>query len=139
VSKEARTVKGDDIANRLLDLAIFCLGLVSRIEATTTGKHIARQLVRCSSSSGANYEEARSAESHADFIHKLGIGAKEVRETIWWLRLIDRARLAPRDDVAHWIDEANQLLAILIASARTARGRAQQCEAPRLRAAPRIP
>ena len=108
------------------------------IEATTTGKHIGRQLTRCSSSPGASYEEARSAESLADFIHKLGIAAKEMRETVWWLRLIDRARLAPQEDLAHWIDEANQLLSILIAPARIARGRVPQREALRLRAAPRI-
>lgn len=124
-------MRGDDIASRLLDLAINCLSLASQIELTPTGKHIARQLIRCSTSAGANYEEARSAESLADFIHKIGIAAKETRETGWWLRLVDRASLAPKGDVTRWGDEANQLLAILISSARTARGRASQGAANR--------
>ena len=116
-------MKGDDIANRMLDLAIASLALASHIEATPAGKHIAGQLIRCSTSAGANYEEARSAESRADFVHKIGIAAKEMRETGWWLRLADRAHLATKGDVARWAEEANQLLAILISSARTARGR----------------
>jgi four helix bundle protein len=119
-------MKGDDIASRMLDLAIACLALASQIEHTFAGKHIARQLIRCSTSAGANYEEARSAESLADFIHKIGIAGKEMRETGWWLRLTDRAHLAAKGDVARWADQANQLLAILISSARTARGRAAQ-------------
>ena len=74
-------MKGDDIANRLLDLAIASLQLATRLEGTPAGKHIARQLIGCSTSTGANYEEARSAESPADFAHKVGIAAKEVGET----------------------------------------------------------
>ena len=128
-------MKGDDIASRMLDLAIACLALASQIELTFAGKHIARQLIRCSTGAGANYEEARSAESLADFIHKIGIAAKEMRETGWWLRLTDRAHLASTGDMARWADEANQLLAILISSARTARGRA----GPKAHTAPAIP
>lgn len=116
-------MKGDNIANRLLDLAIASLQLAGRIEGTPTGKHIARQLIRCSTSTGANYEEARSAESPADFAHKVGIAAKEVGETAWWLRITDRARLAPSEDTARWLREARELVAILTASARTARKR----------------
>ena len=116
-------MKGDDIVSRMLDLAIASLALASQIEGTPAGKHIARQLIRCSTSVGANYEEARSAESRADFVHKIGIAAKEMRETGWWLRLMDRAHLAAKGDVARWVNEANQLLAILISSARTARVR----------------
>ncbi len=121
-------MKGDDIADRLLDLAIACLRIAGQIELTPAGKHIARQLIRCSTSTGANYEEARSAESRADFIHKIGIAAKEVRETAWWLRLVDRARLGrgPDAGASRWVNEANELLAILISSARTARKGADQ-------------
>jgi len=119
-------MRGDDIAGRLLDLAIACLQIASQIELTPAGKHMARQLIRCSTSVGASYEEARSAESRADFIHKIGIAAKEARETGWWLRIVERARLTPHGDIPRWLDEANQLLAVLIASARTARRRAGQ-------------
>ncbi len=116
-------MKGDDIANRLLDLAIASLQLATRIEHTPAGKHIARQLIRCSTSTGANYEEARSAESPADFAHKVGIAAKEVGETAWWLKITDRARLAPSAETNRWVGEARELVAILTASARTAKKR----------------
>ena len=116
-------MKGDDISNRLLDLAIASVQLATRIDSSPLGKHIARQLIRCSTSTGANYEEARSAESPADFAHKAGIAAKEAGETAWWLRIADRARLAPAMDTARWVSEARQLVAILTASARTARKR----------------
>jgi four helix bundle protein len=116
-------VKGDNISDRLMDLAIFCSKLVARLGATAIGRHYAGQLARCSSGAGANYEEARSAESRADFIHKIGVAAKEVRETYWWLRFLDRGRIAPVEDIARWAEEANQLVCILTASVRTARAR----------------
>ena len=93
------------------------------IEHTPAGKHIARQLIRCSTSTGANYEEARSAESPADFAHKVGIAAKEVGETAWWLKITDRARLAPSAETNRWVSEARELVAIPTASARTAKTR----------------
>ena len=67
---------------------------------------------------GANYGEARAAESPADFIHKVGVAAKEVREMLYWLELVKRTALISVN-LDHGIDEADQLVAILIASART--------------------
>ena len=116
-------MKGDDIASRLLDLALASLHLASQMETSPSGKHIARQLIRCSTSCGANYEEARSAESPADFAHKAGIAAKEAGETAWWLKLTERARLVPSAETARWAKEARELVAILTASARTAKRR----------------
>lgn len=116
-------MKGDDIANRLLDLAVACLRLATELEANAVGKHIARQLIRCSSSGGANYEEARSAESSADFVHKVAIAGKEVGETTYWLLLTRRAGLSTGEELGRWIDEGRQLVRILSASARTAKGR----------------
>ncbi len=77
-------------------------------------------------SAGANYEEGRAAESRADFVHKVRVAAKEARETIFWLRLTQRSALASAHDVEQLdslIVEANELTAILTASARTARER----------------
>src|SRR5262245_8027421 len=85
--------KGADIAERLLDLGVHVVRLVRTLPRDVAGRHVAAQLVRSSTSAGANYEEARAAESRADFIHKLGIAAKELRETIYWLRLIQRASM----------------------------------------------
>jgi len=71
-----------------------------------------------------NYEEARGAESSADFVHKVRIALKELRETRYWLKLVLRAGLVTRSDtLPPLIDETSQLIAILTASASTAKSR----------------
>lgn len=116
-------MKGDNIADRLLDLAVACLNLAAGIETSSIGKHIARQVTRSSTSGGANYEEARSAESPADFAHKAAVAGKEVGETVYWLRVTRKAGLETTIDLDRWIDEGQQLVRILGKSARTARSR----------------
>jgi four helix bundle protein len=118
-------MKGDDIANRLLESAAQVLCIVAELLAAGAAKHVARQLTRAGTSGGANYEEARGAESRADFAHKILVAAKEVGESVYWLRLIERAELARRDRVSPAIQEGTELVAILKASARTARARVE--------------
>jgi four helix bundle protein len=84
---------------------------------------VASQVVRSATGGGANYEEARAAESRQDFIHKVGVAAKEVREAVYWLELIRRTAWTKRD-LSAVAREASELAAILGASARTARARA---------------
>ncbi|MBI3722350.1 four helix bundle protein [bacterium] len=62
-------MKGDDIADRLLEFSAQVLLIVGELPANGAGKHVARQLTRAGTSGGANYEEARAAESRADFAH----------------------------------------------------------------------
>jgi four helix bundle protein len=116
-------VKGDDIAGRLLEFTAEILRLIGKLDDSVTAKHVARQLTRAGTSGGANYEEARSAESRADFAHKVLVAAKEVRESVYWLRLIERAGLVRSDRLAAAIAEGGELVAILRASANTARSR----------------
>ena len=85
--------RGDDIADRLLDLAAAVLRLLPALANAPEAKAVTKQLERCAPAGGANYEEARGAESRSDFIHKVRIALKEVRETRYRLRLILRARL----------------------------------------------
>jgi four helix bundle protein len=115
---------GNDIAERLLELAHVALRLASRLPKDPAGRHVASQLIRSATGGGANYEEARAAESRGDFIHKVGIAAKEVRETKYWLALIERSGWT-RADLAGLIREVSELSAILAASARTARANAR--------------
>ena len=118
--------KGDDIADRLLALAAFVLRLLPRLETKREARNLARQLERCATSGGANYEEARGAESTADFIHKLRVALKEVRETRYWLKLALKANLVhDPPSVEQTIRETDALIAILIASCRTARRNAR--------------
>ena len=103
------------------------------ISVTSAGKKIADQLVRCATSIGANYEEAHSAQSRADFAHKMQIALKESRETRYWLCVILEAELASGFGVEALIDEATQLRAILGKSVATIRGTAR----PDLKALPK--
>ena len=96
-----------------------------RAASTIVGKHIARQLTKAATSGGANYEEARGAESRADFAHKVQGAAKEVRESVYWVKLIQRTRLSCSPTLAWIIREGSELVAILKASAKTARERAK--------------
>src|SRR6476660_7472518 len=92
-SKESRMVK-NDIPDRLLDFAARVGIMTDSLPARKRlARHIAGQLVRCSTSPGATYEEAHGAESKADFVHKLSLGLKELREAHYWLRLIVRSQL----------------------------------------------
>lgn len=116
-------MKGDDIADRLLDFSTETLTVIANLKQTSEAKHVARQLTRAGTSGGANYEEARGAESRADFAHKVSIAAKEVREAVYWLKLIQRSGLS-KVPVSPWlIQEGNELIAILRASGKTARSR----------------
>ena len=112
---------GQDIASRLTQLASLSVKIACTLPKTPPYKHLVQQLARAGTAGGANYEEARGAESRADFIHKIGVATKEVRETLYWLRLARLSGLGPPQLLDRAIDEAVQLAAILGASSRTAR------------------
>lgn len=120
-------MKGDDIADRLLHFAVGVIGVVGEMSTSSAGKHVARQLTRAGTSGGANYEEARAAESRADFTHKVSVAAKEVGESVYWLQVVKFARLADDEErLTDLVDEGRQLTAILKSSARTAKSRAAE-------------
>ena len=84
---------GDDIADRLLEFASRALRIVGGLPNSREGKHVAGQLVKAGTAGGAHYEEARGAESKADFAHKVLLAAKEVGEAVYWIRLANRGGL----------------------------------------------
>jgi four helix bundle protein len=114
------TARGGDIAERLLDLAAAVVRLVAKLPRSAIPRHIGLQIARAATSAGANYQEARHAESRDDFIHKVGVAAKELSETFYWLRLLQKLGL-PADPAL--LRETDELVAILVASAHTARTR----------------
>jgi len=73
--------------------------LTLRLSRNIPGRHVARQLLRSATSGGANYEEACAAESKPDFVHKLQIVLKELRESRYWLRVVEDSALLAREDV----------------------------------------
>jgi four helix bundle protein len=111
----------DILSDRLLDLAARVGNVVDALPDTRLGRHIASQLVRSGTSPLPNYEEARGAESRADFVHKLNIALKELRESRAWLRLIIRSALLPAVRLEELLDEATQLCNIVAKSVVTAK------------------
>ena len=114
-------VTADVIEERLIDFAVRIIKLVDAFPETLAGKHIARQLLRSGTSPAPNYAEARGAESHADFIHKLKIALKELNESCVWLRMVCQADLIKVERMKSLIDENQQLCRILNASITTSK------------------
>ena len=105
--------KGDDIAALLVTFAAGVIDLASDGPRDAAGRHIATQLIRSGTASGANYEEARGAESVRDFVHKLRIADKEMREARYWLELV-AVSWSGQSVVARGLSrEANELVGIL--------------------------
>ncbi|MCH7938438.1 MAG: four helix bundle protein [Candidatus Marinimicrobia bacterium] len=113
----------NDISERLLNFAVGIIKLAPRLNKTAVGRHISGQLTKSGTSSGANYEEACAAESRADFIHKLQIVLKELRETLYWLRLIKKAALISSNDknLLGLLQETEELTNIIAKSIITAK------------------
>jgi four helix bundle protein len=105
----------------MLSYGVTGLELGKLIARSWMGQHVAKQLVRSATAAGANYEEARAAESRADFVHKLQLVLKELRESRYWLRLAAANRMLPARDVATPLDEADQLIRIFVKSLVTTR------------------
>jgi four helix bundle protein len=112
----------DVMCDRILDFADRVATVVEVLPDTRLGNRIANQLLRSGTSSIGNYEEACAAESKNDFVHKLRICLKEVRESRGWLRLTARRQLVPPARLADLIDESEQLARMLGQSIATARG-----------------
>ncbi len=112
-----------DLEERLLSYAARIIRLVESLPKTLVGRRIGDQLLRCGTSAGANYEEARGAESREDFVHKLQIALKELRESNYWLRLLVKAGKVPNDRLADLVDESTQLRAMLSKAVATAKSK----------------
>ena len=113
--------KARELSERLLNYSAEIVKLTIKIKKTSVGKQMANQLLRCGTSVGANYEEACGAESRADFIHKLQIVFKEVRESLYWLSLIQKTVMLANKDLSKIIDETRQISNILAKSIITAK------------------
>jgi four helix bundle protein len=110
------TRASDALLERLLEFAARIGKVVDALPETKLGRHYSGQLVRCGTSPAPNYAEACGAESRKDFIHKLSIGLKELRETHCWLMLIVKANLLPEERMTDLDRECVELMSILAKS-----------------------
>jgi four helix bundle protein len=108
---------------RLLDFAARVGKVVDGLPNTRMGRHIGGQFVRSGTSPAPNYEEACAAESRADFVHKLSICLKELRESRCWIRLIIKTEMLPQHRMGELLDECNQLCNIIAQSIVTAKAK----------------
>ena len=111
-----------DLEDRLIDFVVRIIPISESLPKTRIGRHVSGQIVRCGTSPAPNYGEAQGAESGADFIHKMKICLKELRETRVWLLIMVKAELVkPVSKLDPLIDENNQLISIFVRSIQTAR------------------
>ena len=110
------------ICDRAFEFARRIVGLCDQLsERGFSSYHLAKQLIRCGTSIGANAEEAQEGQTKADFIAKMCISRKEARETVWWLRLAVASGKLTADNVKWELSEANQLLGMIRSAVKTAR------------------
>ncbi len=110
-----------DLEERMLQFSTSIVKLLEELPNTRAGNHVANQLLRSGTSPYANHAEAQAAESRSDFIHKLRICLKELRETKRWIMLIQRAALARQAErMNDLLLECEELIKIFMQSIRTA-------------------
>ncbi|HID69947.1 MAG TPA: four helix bundle protein [Desulfobacterales bacterium] len=111
-----------DLEERLLEYSVRIIKVVEQLSDTKAGKHVAGQLLRSGTSPYPNHGEAQAAESRRDFIHKMGISLKELRETERWLKLIHRVPLIEKPELlTDILQETDELLKIFVTSIKTAK------------------
>lgn len=123
--KEESKIRQFDLEDRLVEFAVRVISVVEALPDTRAGRHIANQLVRSGTSPAPNYGEAQSAESTDDFIHKLKLSLKELRETNIWFKIIMRKPLCSTVKMEPLVQECNELISIFVKSIETARRNAK--------------
>ena len=110
-----------DLNGRTRKFAVAVLSFAARMPRTTASRVVEEQLVKAASSVGANYREAGRAESRRDFIHKVGVAAKECAEAQYWMEIVTEANIGDPENCAQLSQECSEILAILVAIGRNAR------------------
>jgi four helix bundle protein len=114
-------VKKFDLEERLVKFAVLIISLAESLEDSMAGKYIAGQMIRSGISPALNYGEAKSAESANDFIHKMKVALKELRETYISLLIIQEKPLTKKNELlSQCLKEGNELIAIFVKSIQTA-------------------
>lgn len=110
-----------NLEDRLIDFAVDIIHLSETLVNTKAGNHLSGQLLRSGTSPALNYGEAQSGESRKDFIHKIKVVLKELRETLICLKIIFRAKLySEKVLIQKVLKESNELVSIFVKSIDTA-------------------
>ena len=120
-------MKKFDLEDRFIDFTIRISNVVDEIDDSKLGTNIAGQLIRSGSSPALNYGEAQSAESRKDFVHKMKIILKELKESRICLKIIERKPLITNaKKLAPIMKETEELIAIIYKSIETAKSNMQK-------------
>ena len=112
----------DDFKKRTKAFALRIIRLAESLPETPTARAIRNQIIRSGPAIGANYRAACRAKSKADFISKMGTVEEEADETIFWMELLIEAGVVKRSRISDLLEEANEILSIVVTSIKTARG-----------------
>ena len=115
----------EEFKGRTKTFALRIIRLVEALPKTRTSDVITKQLLRSATAVGANYRAACRARSHPDFISKMGIVEEETDESVYWLELLVESGQVKKPLVENLLQEANEILSMVIASLKTARARKQ--------------
>lgn len=110
-----------DLEDRLVGFAARCINVSDALPATKAGQHLAGQLCRSGTSPALNYGEAQGAESRKDFVHKMSVSLKELRETLICLKIVINAKMLTLEKLQPLTDEADELISIFVTSIKTAK------------------
>lgn len=111
-----------DLEERLIEFAVLIIEISESLNNTRAGNHICGQLVRSGTSPALHYGEAQSAESRNDFVHKLKILLKELRESLVSLKIIKRVSLSKKMEIVdRGLAECNEIISIFAKSIETAK------------------
>ena len=114
-------MKKQDLEERLINFAVLIIDLVESMPSSRSANHMGGQLLRSGTSPALNYGEAQSGESRNDFIHKIKIVLKELRESYVGLKIIYQSKLfASEEKILLALRESNELIAIFVKSVQTA-------------------
>jgi four helix bundle protein len=111
----------NDLANRTKLFAVSIIKLIGILPKNLVSKVISKQILRRGTSVGAQYREARRARSRAKFTSKIDSAIQELDETIYWLELLVDSQITPLDTIQAIYKEAQELIAILVTSSKTAK------------------
>jgi four helix bundle protein len=113
----------EEFKKRTKQFALRVMRLADSLPKTASGRHIGGQLLRSGTSVGSNYRAACRARSPAEFCAKLGIVEEESDESIYWMELLVEGGLIQEKRLSSLLQEANEILSMVIASIVTARRR----------------
>ena len=126
ITKMEGGMRQKDMKRRTREFALRVIRLTESLPKERTAEVLGRQLLRSGTSVGANYRAACRAKSPRDFISKMGIVEEEADETLYWMELLSEANIIKSEKLAPLMTEVDELLAIMVASIKTAKRRSRK-------------